>query len=102
MVRYEKKEGDLTSHLNFLDHLFSKGADLCRDTDGDVFCSAVLAAHAVEHTRTFLDVAAQVGLKNKKKRTVRSQYQRKIHPSLTCSCTYLGQEGNLGYNNAVW
>ena len=50
------------SHLNLLHHLFTKGADLCRDADSDVFCSAVLTAHTVESTRTLLDVTAQVRL----------------------------------------
>lgn len=56
--------GGSSSHLNFLYHLFAKGADLCRDTDGDVFCSTVLAANTIEHTWTLLNVAAQIRLKH--------------------------------------
>ena len=59
----EKKK---SSHLNLLYNLFAKGADLRRDTDGDVLCSAVLAAHSIEHARTLLNVAAQVRLKKGK------------------------------------
>lgn len=50
------------THLNFLYHLFAKGADLRRDANGDVFCSAVLAAHAIENTGALLSIAAQVRL----------------------------------------
>lgn len=62
-----------STHLNFLDHLFAKGADLRRDTNGDVFCSAVLAAHAIENTGALLGVTAQVRL---------TQGQRQIWISL--------------------
>lgn len=57
------------SHLNLLHHLFSKGAHFCWDTDSDVFCSTVLAAHPVKRTRTFLNVTAQVRL-NKNNKSV--------------------------------
>lgn len=64
-MRIDKKGS--YSHLNLLYHLFAKGADLRWDTDGDVLRSAVLAAHAVEHTRTLLNVTAQVRLKQAQK-----------------------------------
>lgn len=51
-----------STHLNFLYHLFAKGADLCGDANGDVFCSAVLAAHAIKNTGSLLGAAAQVRL----------------------------------------
>lgn len=51
-----------STYLNFLYHLFAKGADLCRDANGDVFCSAVLAAHAIKNTGALLSVPAQVRL----------------------------------------
>lgn len=57
--KHNKKD---STDLNFLYHLFAKGADLCRDANGDVFCSAVLAAHAIENTGALLSVAAQVRL----------------------------------------
>lgn len=68
MSKYEccfhgSKTQEAFSHLHLLHDLFAKGADFCRNTDGDVFRSTVLAAHSVERTGALLNVATQVGLK---------------------------------------
>lgn len=53
----------ISTHLNFLHHLFPEGADLCGAGNGHVLWALVLTGHAVESPRILLDVAVQVGLR---------------------------------------